>query len=402
MGVRAVGAAVAVAWCVLTGAGAASALCGADAAEIAWVGGTEARSRPTAEVPSFDRVLTVRPQSRHISALRVETATELRFEAVPTGDGDPVIELVDAAGASLQIDDDSGGALAARIERRLEPGTYCLITRAYANLPLDVTVRVALASAPRISGQPSKTPDICSDGPLQRALALTGPADVAAERTSVASVDEVERYLFSLDEPAAMMLTLSNPAADPKMTLYDGAGTELAENDDANGLDAELVFVEPLPIGDYCLEVAALEDTSQPMRLTVSPFDAERLATRSYDRAEAAPPLDGTHPIATAGTLEARYNRMILASTRASWTAFDIEAPSLLVIDGVSVGADPAIALFDASGRPLGENDDHGDGTDAFLAVRVQPGRYLVAIRGVGDVEPGFVRLVLERFAPVP
>jgi hypothetical protein len=119
-----------------------------------------------------------------------------------------------------------------------------------------------------------------------------------------------------------------------------------------------------------------------------------------YDRGEAAPPLDGSYPVAGIGVLETRLRKDLNVSEETSWIAFAVNESGLVLVEVIAItDGDPYITLFDELGREIAYNDDYGQGLDSLLTARVTPGTYLLA---VGDLN-GFgskMRMLMERYVP--
>ncbi len=73
----------------------------------------------------------------------------------------------------------------------------------------------------------------------------------------------------------------------------------------------------------------------------------------------------------------------------------------MLLVEAISLTeGDPTLTLFDDLGRQTGFNDDNGENLDSLLAVRVQPGLQMFAVKLLGE-GGGSIRLALERFERV-
>jgi hypothetical protein len=120
-----------------------------------------------------------------------------------------------------------------------------------------------------------------------------------------------------------------------------------------------------------------------------------------YDRAEAAPPLDGSYPVTSLGTLPGRMRQDSTLSETAQWYSFDVTEAGLVLVEAIATGGngDPSLYMFDDLGRRVGYNDDSGDGYDSLLSARVLPATYLVAVKDVGSSQ-SMVRMVFERYLP--
>ena len=399
---------------------AAQDLCGGVAANGQWIGGSEAASDVSTAASHMEQMALVLMGNEYVAMFSVSAPTSVRVEAQGRGGGDPVIDLRDAQGNIVLSDDDSGGDGASRGEMDLSPGTYCLSMSSFDGAPMTGFVRVGRTEQePLTAGLsieppldvPVVDPNFTGSGsgtgcfPPGNFLGDGGAIDgfLSGGVSSTASVNEVNGLGFSLSAPQAISITAQNPNADPVITLFDGAGNYLAENDDFDGLDSRIDMTSPLPAGDYCIEVAALSDNSLPITVTVSGFDPAAQMTSMFERGEAAPPLDGSYPITALGPLGNRVRQDLQITDVSTWISFDIDQPGLVVIEAVSnnVG-DPIMVLYDDFGRLITENDDYGGDLDPLIAARVQPGTYLIGVRQLNEGESGLVRMLFERYVPAP
>ena len=327
--------------------------------------------------------------------------------------GDPIIDLRDASGAIVLTDDDSGGNGASRGEMFLNPGSYCLSMRSYDGAPMTGFVRVG-----RLEHE-ALTDGLGTSDPIDDPFVDTAACDVATLTnyfgdggaidnslfsggvSVTASVDEVVNWGFTLAAPAAISITAENESADPVITLYDGFGGYLAENDDFDGLNSRIDMTSPLAAGTYCVNMRALSDTSQPITLMIAGYDPMAAMSGMYDRGEASPPMDGSHPITALGTLGTRLRQDAQVSDITAWYSLDVAQPGLLLIEAVANGqGDPVLVLFDDFGRLVVENDDYGSSLDSLITARVQAGTYLIGVRQLGEGTSGLIRMLFERYVP--
>ncbi|EYD74352.1 hypothetical protein Rumeso_04037 [Rubellimicrobium mesophilum DSM 19309] len=368
--------------------------------------------------------------NEYVALFSTSAPTQVRIEAQGRGAGDPQIELRDESGAVVASDDDSGGNGAARSETQLQPGRYCLSMKSYDGSPMTGFVRVgrtdqeALTTGMDQPAQPTQPTDQPADMPMDTPVGPSAPGGTcdssvisayisdapldmqigAAPVTVTASVDQTPYWGFTLNAPTAISITAENEAADPSITLYDSYGSYLSENDDWDGLDSRIDMSSPLQPGTYCIAMNALSDTSQPITVSVSAYDAQAAQIDMYDRGEAAPPLDGSYPITALGPLSTRLRQDAQTTDTATWFSFDVSEPGLVLIEAVTNGqGDPELRLFDDFGRQLAYNDDKdssGGSLDSLVTARVTPGTYLVAVRQLGEGTQALTRLLLERYVP--
>lgn len=398
--------------------------CGGHSAGGQWIGGSEARSDVAAATSHMEQMALILMGNQYVALFTVSAPSDVRLEAQGRGTGDPVIDLYDESGSILLSDDDSGGNGSSRAETTLQPGRYCLAVRSYDGSPMTGFVRIGRLEHEALTpGSDSPPAPTDSEDPIPGADPMPGGmiggiCDIATVTTflgdgealdsllaegvtETASPEEVPFWGFTLAAPAAVSITAENPDADPVITLYDQSGNWLAENDDWDGLNARIDMAMPLQPGSYCIGVNALRDTTLPVTIRLSAYDALAAQTALYDRGEAAPPLDGSHPVTDLGLLSARLRSDIQSTDRATWFSFEVPEAGIVLIEAVTNGqGDPMLRLFDDFGREIGYNDDDGQSLDSRLIARVQRGTYLVAVRQLGQGQQALTRLLFERYVP--
>ncbi|QXT38532.1 PPC domain-containing protein [Gymnodinialimonas ceratoperidinii] len=402
-------------------AGAASAQdvsCGGIGAAGQWMGGAaEASDITTSEGPLTLEALPVTQGGNTVGYFSISETTEVRVEAQPVDGGDSVIELYDEAGTLILTDDDSGGAWASRAETTLQPGSYCLATRGYADGALTTDMRVGRLEHEDITqglsggffggGDPYFVGvDACTSD-TQATLLGTGPIDGQLTDdgvTAINTISETPYYRFTLANPQAISVRAENPSADPYIYFFDGDGTLMAENDDYESLNSRIDFTTPLPAGTYCIGMRALSNPDVPVTLSVVGYDAAAALAELYDTGEAAPPLDGSYPVIDLGVLPGRSVRDAQVSGRqATWYAFEVPEQGALVVNAVEVtDSDPLLILYDDLGQEVAYNDDHGGTLNSQITARVQAGRYILAVRQYSDNYQGIIRIATERYIPAP
>ena len=402
-------------------AAAQTGLCGGAGDNGQWIGGDEATSDVSTAANYMEQMALVLLRNEYVALFNVSSPTMVRVEAQGRGGGDPVIDLRDATGNIILSDDDSGGGGASRGEMNLQPGTYCLSMTSYDGSPMTGFVRVSRTDQAALTegtGMPTTTTTTttttdpitpggatgfgCSAvsnflGNGQPIDGMLGGAGVSA----TASVNQVDAWGFTLSGNQQLSIIAENPSADPVITLYDSFGNYLAENDDFDGLNSRIDMMGGLAPGDYCIEMRALSNEDLPITVSVVGFDAAAAQTQAYDRGEASPPLDGSHPVTMLGPLANRVRQDVLTTSDTTWFAFDIDSPGLLLVETVSNNqGDSVLVMFDDFGRQLGYNDDANNSLDSMLTVRVNPGTYLVGVKQLSDGQQAPLRLLFERWVP--
>lgn len=120
-----------------------------------------------------------------------------------------------------------------------------------------------------------------------------------------------------------------------------------------------------------------------------------------YDRGDASPPLDGSHPVKDLGELQTRLREDVNVGGNANWYSFDVSEGGLILVEAIAQGnGDPVLVMYDDLGRQVGYNDDTDGSLNSLLTVRVQPGTYLVAVRQLDNQTQGFIRMLFERYVP--
>lgn len=383
----------------------AQEICGGVGTGGQWIGGAEATS-DIATAPDYqEQMALVLGGNQYVSLFSVSAPTDVRVEAAGRGSGDPLIDLYDSTGAIILSDDDSGGDGAARAESMLQPGTYCLTMKAFDGAPMTGFVRIGRTDQEALTTGVT-IPDPGSNG--------GGVCDASTEATQIGgevgrapisvtgSVDETPFWRFTVGTDKPVTITAESNDADPLITLYDGAGTYLTENDDFDGLNSRIDMASPLSAGTYCIAMQALSDTAAPITVTVSEYDPAAAIAALYGRGEAAPPLDGSYPVTDLGTLETRQRIDAQNTSSTTWFRIDLPQAGLILVEAIAAGGngDPFLVMFDDLGRKIGENDDFGTGYDSQLIAKVNAGTYLIGLKDVNGETNGFVRMVMERYVP--
>ena len=388
-------------------------LCGGIGANGQWIGGAEATSDVSTATAAMEQMALVLQSNEYVALFTVSAATDVRIEAEGRGTGDPIIDVRDATGNIILSDDDSGGNGAARGEMMLQPGNYCVSMKSYDGAPMTGFVRVGLLSHEALTDGIDDMPiedggDDFYAGTCDMAAITTrfgdGPIDtgLAAGGVSVtASADQAPFIGFTLSAATAVSLTAENLDADPTIAIYDSLGTYVAENDDFDGLNSRIDMSYPLEPGEYCVTLGALTDSTLPITLTLTTYDAAAAMIGMYDRGEASPPLDGSYPVTALGILGTRLRQDAQVSGMTTWYSVDIQAAGVILVEAVANGqGDPTLVLFDDFGRQVSYNDDNGDTLDSLMTARVTTGTYLIGVRQLDEATTSLVRILFERYVP--
>jgi hypothetical protein len=388
---------------------AAQGLCGGVGDSGQWIGGAPETSDVAVAGAHLEQMALVLMGNEYVALFDVTAATDVRIEAEGRGAGDPVIDLRDAAGNIIASDDDSGGNGASRLEMFLDPGSYCVSMRSFDGTPMTAFVRVGLLSHEPLTDGFVALPDDGMMPPENFALCDLNTAVPMAEGaidsmleggvTFTGAAQDFPYLSFRIESDRMLTITAENEMADPVIAFYDEYGSWLGENDDFNGLNSQIDVNYPLFPGTYCLSLSALSDPAAPITVTVRAFDEAAAMQGMYERAEAAPPLDGSWPVTVMGALDGRVRQDVMASDTATWFAFDVAEGGLVLVESVTANGagDTVLTLYDDLGRQVAWNDDANNTLDSMLSVRVMPGTYLVAVRQY-SATPVMTRLVFERY----
>ncbi|MDO5612046.1 MAG: DVUA0089 family protein [Paracoccus sp. (in: a-proteobacteria)] len=390
-----------------------------------WIGGTAALSRVSGSEVLLREGVSLRGDEAHSFAFRVaDEGADLRLELHdPDGNGDPLLTLLDSQANELDVNDDFGGTLSSRIDRHLEPGDYCVhVTAVAGSTPSQASLQIATDSAPPLfealpeeeTSVAETIPACVAATPSQPFLPAALNAD-ALEQGALSLPVEVALqpvYLrFSVEQPSPLTLRATSTAVDPMMTLFDAQGAELAHNDDSDdGLNARLDFPAGLPAGEYCLGVTAYETANArtgQIEVQAQAYDQEAEMRALYDRAEIAPPTDGSVEVETLDLGETR-ELVTLGGTTARWFRFTVDRRMAVMIAGFGTGpgTDARLKLFAAGRQMVAENDDANGTLDPQIGPLVlQPGDYDLAVLTHGSGGQGLlsmrpIRLTFERFFP--
>lgn len=386
--------------------------CGGD---VQWLRGDSGEDITAGSAPLTAQVQVTGGQQA-MFAFRVSADSQaLRVEASAM-DGDPAIALLTGDGDLIDENDDTPGSLNPALETSVGPGVYCVEVRSVGDRAMSAMLQVSRPEQAALLANEGQGTGIDAIAPCTvdtpAAALVSGALDASLDQGAVTVTQDGMQtgyYRFSLSQPASVTLRAASPTLDPAMRLFDAQGALLAQNDDADGLNARLDFASALGAGDYCIAVAAL--SAQPGELTVTAerLDVQAFLRNAYRKGELSPPVDGSYPIQTVDLAQMKQT-VVLHDGAAQWLGFDLDQPTVVIVSayGALVGADPRLVLFAASGAVAGENDDADGGTDARLGpLLLEPGRYHLGVVDAGrnDGSTGSIRpigLIFDRFLRAP
>jgi len=382
---------------------AAQEICSGLGDNTLWIGGARSSSDVSASGVYLEQMALVLASNQYITGFEVTEETDVRVEAAGRGNGDTIIDLFSADGVLIATDDDSGGEGASRTENRLGVGTYCVALRSYDDSPMTAFVRVSRLEQEALTegftesyedDEPANAGnEVCESGDAATTLTL--------DQSQSASAAEVNAYRFTLTAPTAITISANNEDADPYITLFDGSGNQIAENDDYIGLNSRIIMNDPLEAGEYCLAVSALSDDTQPIETAIVEYDPIEAVLELVERGEVLPPLDGSYPIEDLGKVQGTAEMDVQLSNVHSWIEFEIAQSGLIAIDVISYddSVDPILRLFDDAGNEIGYNDDGNDeNLNSFLALRIKKGMYYAAVGDYAENGPSTLQFSVEHY----
>ncbi|RJL20129.1 DVUA0089 family protein [Paracoccus siganidrum] len=360
----------------------------------AWIGdGPEGSDISAADAP-LSANLSATARAQGLIAFRVTAESQpLRIEAQSSGD--PAITLLTMDGDEIADNDDTPESLNSRIEESVGPGDYCVALRSVGGERIEATLQVGRPDQPALLNE-SGGGEIAACSPDTEATALAEGALEAGFASGPVSATQdgnaTGYYRFTIAEATPVTLRATSAQLDPHVRLFDSNGGLIAENDDADGTDSRLDFPSNLMPGDYCLGVAALSPGVGQISVSAQMLDRDAFLQAAWRRGEIAPPADGAYPVQQID-LASIGQTVVLQDGSAQWFRFQIEAPTVLIVDayGSLAGVDPKLALFATSGALAGQNDDHGGTTDAKLGpLLLEPGSYNLVLTDVNRIDqPG-------------
>lgn len=299
---------------------------------------------------------------------------------------DPLMRIYDSAGTQIAFNDDFDG-LDSRLEAFSVPtsGTYYISAAAFADA-YEGGYRVSVESIGGGAG------DVPADDGTRSTVSVPGSVD---SRLDVPGDRDWHRASFQAGE--SYRITLEGVGADalsdPYLRVFDSTSTQVAFNDDFDGLNSELVFTASVS-DDFYLSAGAFADAGAgDYSLTVEPLGRiDDYAGDSSTAGRVAP--DGG---SATGELE--------QSGDGDWFAVDVVSGGVYQFDlrgaesGVGTLADPVLAIRDRFGTEIGFDDDGGAGlesratfyADATETIYLDVSAYADA--GIGTYEIGSTQI---------
>ncbi|HRE44173.1 MAG TPA: pre-peptidase C-terminal domain-containing protein [Terricaulis sp.] len=276
--------------------------------------------------------------------------------------GDPLLQLYDARGEEVAMDDDGGGNLNALLEyTATATGNYFIEARGFSD---DAAGGYTLsARAGDIPADASTDVSLSADGDYREGV-LAPAGDRDWYRLTLSEGQTVRISLTSVD----MML-------DPLLVVYGPDGAAAATDDDGGeGLNSWLEFTATAS-GDHFVEARGFsDDAGGSYAVSIASGDIP-----DSSQTDEALGFDGQGRVSTLG-----------APGDVDWFAVDLVEARTYRFSVESTGetplADPMLTIYDVNGEAVATDDDGGAGLNAYLTFSsVTGGPHFVAVSGYGD-----------------
>jgi hypothetical protein len=289
---------------------------------------------------SFLDVLVVRSAGDEVVELRVESH-----------DFDTYLTLVAPDGTLLDVNDDVWDGVApyaSRLRTYLrDPGSYLLVVSGFG--PADLG-RYTVTRSVFVS--PDK---------------VVVDAEVPGFYTGYLHERMADVYWITLTEDATVVATLRSPEFDTVLEVYDSDGRPVADNDDFDGTDSQVIV--DLPAGRYEFLVKGYwEEAYGAYTLEFDVFDAPETVV-----------VDVHGPGSFDGWLAPGvFDTYVITLTMAATVTVDLRSSEF----------DTYLDAYDDDGNWLDANDDFA-GSDSRLILQLEPGRYQFDVSAYGDFSSG-------------
>lgn len=290
--------------------------------------------------------------------LSVDQRTAVRID-MRSDAFDTFLELLDARGGFIAMNDDSGGSLNSRIVVMLAPGDYDVIARTYGP---------GMRGAYEIGVHESAG---CGGGEIVLGDEMAGA--ITDEDCLFDQWTPADSMTLTLAEDTRLDVTVKSADFRPMAVIRDARGWDVFGAYDHAGAGTAHGRVT-LGAGTYALYVLSDGPELGDYQLLVEEVGCDA-------------PLPVTLGETVEGTLDELDCVRSGGAFRDAWS-LELDAERSLRIDLASDDLDPWLAVLDEDGLELANDDDSGPGFDASLAVTLGPGRYTLV---ASSFAPGLV-----------
>jgi hypothetical protein len=284
-----------------------------------------------------------------------------------SGDMDTFMELFDDSGSSLEADDDGGDNSNARIDYFVEAGKrYIAQVRGYSSDTGRYRFRAVLSEINDEGMEPNET--------REQAFAITLGEPVTA---FFHSPEDVDWYKVDIPAGGGQLQAYTEGHTDTLITVYDGGGNELAEDDDSGENYNARVSV-PVSEGSVYIKVESYEE--ERGLYTLQTHLREMAGLDEFEN-------DNTRPQAKPIEIGTPQRRTFSDEDDVDWVSLTVSREGNYTIRArgeKTADLDTYIELFDEREELIDEDDDGGEGYDSRLTVRLEPGTYYIKVHTLG------------------
>jgi len=386
--------------------------------------------------PGFGRLgqaINVARGGRADWVLGLDVPMSLRIDAT-SSEFDTVLALYDASGRMIAENDDFPGMGSdSSVAEVLDSGLYCVTVRGFAsgggNAVLAVQEEGGATPAPGPSvlpgdfegGSPRPSTQLdpsqpCGDPALTNGLGRLASGFGSLRMSAVVPSSSRADWTLSLSGPMELQIDAASAAFDTVLSVLDGHGAIVAENDDFPGQGTDSRVIQRLDAGNYCVSVRGFGGGGGAMTLALMEAGGlPSLPTTPMPGPgagfEGDPSQPCGNPMATEdlGGLWPGFGSIssfaeVPRDGRADWSIWIDEPMDLRIEAQGDSGLDTVLSIFDDFGDVVAENDDSPISmtTDSLIEQRLDAGNYCVSVRGFAGGE-GFATLVVaEAGAAMP
>ena len=275
----------------------------------------------------------------------------IRMDKVLDSAIDPKLTIYDSNGSQVATDDDGGEGLNALISVTLQPGQYVVAAQAVGTSSGDFLLRVE----------------------EQQATTLSLGTAVLGEITT--SMNEVA-YRVNIPRTTNLRIRMNKllgSTLDPKVTLVDGSGTEIATDDDGGG-SLNALLQRSVPSGEYVVRARRVGTSTGKFMLSV------------YD--QDAPP--GGASVRVGDSVTEIINDPNVPAVFRLTVNDEFQDCRITVDKTEGSNLDPNLIVTNRSGEIIGSDDDSGEGNGALLRLSLGRGDYQLFVGGYGTTTGAF------------
>jgi hypothetical protein len=298
-------------------------------------------------------------------AVSLTAGQSYRFNLNANGLPDPLFAIFSATGDLLAADDDSGGGLNSQILFTAPTsGTYYLAAMDVGSGLGRYTVSAVSQVIDDFAATTATTGRLAVGGSVSGQVETSGDKDWFA-----ISLSAGQTYQFKLD---------GQSLSDAALTLYSGAGLQLATDDNSAGnLDALITF-KATSTGTYYLGAGGAASQTGGYVLSASAVASDDYAGGTSTLGRVAVGGSAT------GSIEAPSDTDWFAVTLAAGQGYRFQ------LDGAGL-TDPVLTLFASNGSLLLRDDDSGEGSNALINFTApSAGTYYLGASATGALTGGY------------